>query len=88
VDELRKTIDYYSVEEESLVISQVLISGIGARIEGFSDYISKSLGIDVKLGDPFKNLNISKVDIAGADISKDAPIFAVSVGLGLRGIEA
>jgi type IV pilus assembly protein PilM len=88
VDELRKTIDYYSVEEESLVISQVLISGIGARIEGFCDYISKSLGIDVKLGEPFKNLNTSKVDIAGADLVKDAPIFAVSAGLGLRGIEA
>jgi len=87
VDELRKTIDYYSVEEESLVISNIIISGIGARISDLDDYISKSLDIGVKSGDPFKNLNTVKAEISGADLKKDASIFAISTGLGLRGIE-
>ena len=88
VYELRKIIDYYSVEEESVVISHILISGIGTRVVGLGEYLAKSLGTDVKSGDPFKNLNTSKVDVNGFDIVKDAPTFAVSVGLGLRGMEA
>lgn len=84
VIEIRRSIDYFRLQQRDVEIDQVIISGGGARMANMEDYLTRELGIRVKKGNP---LSLVNTDNIGTDFIEDAPILAVSTGLALREVD-
>ena len=63
-------------------ISKVLLIGGGALLHGIADIATKSLEMEVKLGDPFKRLE-APVFLEPA-LREAGPTFAVAIGVALK----
>lgn len=84
VMEIRRSIDYYRLQQREAEIDQIIIAGGGARLTNCEDYLTRELGIRVKKGDPLSL--VDSRDISEA-LTEAAPILAVSLGLGLREVD-
>ncbi len=82
VDEISSSLELYrstSYEE----IHEVVLSGGGALVRGFSQQLSEVIGLEVSLADPFRNLKLpGRFD--RTFIEEVGPIAAVAVGLAMR----
>ena len=85
VSEIARSIEYYQSTGYMEEIHEVVLSGGGALIEGFADMLAQSVGLEVRLADPFKNINVpGKFDITYLD--EVGPVAAVAVGLAFRSV--
>jgi len=82
VSEISRSIDYFksSGREE---IKEIALSGGGALIKDFPALLSERVGVDVKIVDPFTNIEIPD-DFDKGYLKKIGPIASVAVGLALR----
>jgi len=88
VAEIKKHIEYYEIQtkENGLVdtkgsAKKVLLYGGGVLLPGLPDFLSKSLKVEVKKGDPLVNFPNKNRKV----FSKRKPLsFAVAIGLALR----
>ncbi len=81
--ELQRSFDYYQAKYREGSVSELVISGGGALIQGLDAYFSDTLGMEVTIDNPFKKLYFAnKAD--EEEYSRIAPKFAVAVGLALR----
>jgi type IV pilus assembly protein PilM len=78
--ELVSSLRFYQSRPESLPIGEVLLSGGGARLEGFDRELQSLLGAPVRLADPFAGVVLGK-KLAPPD---DAASLAIAVGLGIE----
>lgn len=85
VNETKSTLDFYSeMSKESAEIERIILCGGGANLRGLIPYLSKRLGKEVDLGNPWVNLNLGK---SLPIINKENSVrYATVVGLALRGI--
>ena len=74
---------FYQTEEKK--IQKIIIAGGAALIPGLGPYFSNSLKIPVEIADPFSN--IFYPPILENQLKKMGSLYAVAVGVGLRGIE-
>ena len=65
-------------------ISKIYITGGGAGMAGFSDYIVKRFGVEVLVGNPF--VRIEYPAFFQPVLKEISPSFATAVGLALRGL--
>ncbi|KKL49104.1 hypothetical protein LCGC14_2318880 [marine sediment metagenome] len=81
--EISRSIEYYQSTGYMEEIHEVVLSGGGAMIPGFSDLLAQSVGLEVTHSDPFRNINIpSKFDVTY--IEEMGPIATVAMGLAIR----
>lgn len=81
-DEIKKAIHFYQSEERGEVPQSIIISGGSAGMPEAVSSLTKLLGIEVVVGNPF-----SKVEVAPQAVqtlSGYAPLYAVAVGLAMR----
>ncbi len=81
VPEVRISFDYFTTEK-NLMISKLYITGGGALLEGFAEYLAKNLEIPVEIWNPLARLKTS------SSITLDpiqATRFSVALGLALYG---
>lgn len=82
--EVRRTLEYYQVQNRNLNIAQVYITGGGAKTEGLAEQLAKILELPVHLHDPLAGIEIpasfNKQYLRGI-----GPQMAVAVGLAMRG---
>ena len=85
VNETSSTLDFYSeMSKENAEIEKVILCGGGANLRGLIPYLTKKLGKEVELGDPWVNLKLGNTLPI---INKENSVrYATVVGLALRGI--
>lgn len=82
VDEIKKAINYFQTEEKGEAPSAVIIAGGTSGMPQMITDLSKMLGMEVLVGNPFSKV---QVDAETAKrLAPYAPLYAVSVGLALR----
>lgn len=82
VDEIKKAVTYYQTEEKGEAPSAVIISGGTSGMPQIISVLSKLLGMEVLIGNPFSRV---RVDAETAKrLAPYAPLYAVSVGLAMR----
>lgn len=84
--EILRTIDYYRVQNRSVSILQVYLTGGGARTDQVPDLLARALELPVFVHDPLENMEISP-SFNQKYLRGVSPRMAVAVGLALRGIE-
>ncbi len=66
-------------------IGMVILSGEGARTPGLTEAITKNLGVEIQVGEPFSD--IDKGGKTAIDLEKKAVDFSVACGLAARGLK-
>jgi type IV pilus assembly protein PilM len=83
-EEIRKAMALF-LEEHSKPIDVLVLSGGGAHLPGLAEELTKLLGVEVQVIQPFLKIDTSKISLP-INISTDACRFTLAVGLSLRGI--
>jgi type IV pilus assembly protein PilM len=81
-DEIKKAIHYYQSEEKGESPSSIILSGGSAGMPEIASALTKLVGFEVVIGNPFSNVNIDPAAVQY--ISGYAPFYSVSVGLAMR----
>ena len=84
--EIERSVDYFRSTFGAETIKQILLSGGGALIPGISADLSRRLGIETEIINPFKKITFDKSFRDREAAEQIGPIAAVSVGLALRKI--
>lgn len=82
-DEIRRSIDFYLNQGETLEISQLLLAGVGAGIGQIDEFFNEKLSYVTLLMDPIANLSLQVSDELPLD---KRPGLGTVIGLGLRGV--
>ncbi|MEN9215369.1 MAG: pilus assembly protein PilM, partial [Gloeomargarita sp. DG_1_6_bins_138] len=80
-DELRRSIDFYRDQPESVEVVQILLAGPGAAMGNLDEYMSNRLGIAASCIDPVRTLNL-EVDQEIPQAQRSS--LGVVLGLALR----
>lgn len=83
-DEIRKGMNYYA-EERGEKIGLLVLSGGGANLPGLAEELTRQLGIEVQVIQPFLKIDSSKVN-APIDLGAEGCRFSLAIGLSLRGM--
>jgi len=83
IAEVTRSFEYYRSTTVQEDINEVILSGGGALVKDFPRLFEKQVGIETKLVEPFRNIEIAK-RLDSAYLEEMAPIAAVATGLALR----
>lgn len=84
--EVRRTLEYYQVQNRNVSISKVYITGGGAKLESLPERLAHILELPVFLHDPLAGMEMSS-SFNRQYVRGVGPQMSVAVGLALRGIE-
>jgi type IV pilus assembly protein PilM len=84
VNEIKKAIAFYQSKNPNDQVKRVVLSGGTARMPGLLIFLANALGIEAQVGDPW--FNIKKDPSIESQLSEDAPMYSVAVGLALKEI--
>lgn len=84
--EVRRTLEYYQVQNRNVSISRVFITGGGAKTEGLTDKLAQILEMPVVLHDPLAAMELS-ASFNRQYLRGVGPQMSVAVGLAMRGFE-
>ncbi len=82
-NELKKTFDFFATTTGEGPIDEIVLSGGGALTPELPDVLGKKLGAQVSVMNPFRNVYV-KEGSESEEVTREAPSFAVAVGLALR----
>lgn len=80
--EAKKVLGAYESKGQVDPIKRVVLSGGGSLIPGLVQYFVSSFGLEVQLGNPFHNVDLT--DVSKTIIGQSAPVFTVAVGLAMK----
>jgi len=80
-DEIKKAIFYYQSEEKGEMPSSVILSGGSSGMPEVVTYLSKILGLEIVVGDPFAKVSLSTD--AQKILAPYAPLYSIAVGLAM-----
>lgn len=81
--EIKRSLEFYRDQPTATgEISQMVVVGGTARMPEFLAYLSSEFGLEVKIGDPWANVNYSAS--LKDQLTEIAPSFSVTVGLAMR----
>lgn len=83
-EDIQRTLDYYYNNAGGERCSRIFLSGGMSLVGGMDTTIQRRSGIPVELLNPFRRIRIGGKGIDPLMIEREAPLFAVAVGLGLR----
>ncbi|MCL4339321.1 pilus assembly protein PilM [Patescibacteria group bacterium] len=84
-EEIEKTAAYFKEQFPHEEIKTVVACGGGAKLPGLVLHLTRELGIDSQINNPFINLSVDP-NILPA-LTPDAPIYTTAVGLALKELE-
>lgn len=82
VDEIKRVLKYYGDHgsEKSAPVGAVVLAGGTSSMPGLADYLRAELGLDIRVSDPWKNLQAKRIQA----VSKhEAPMYTTAIGLAL-----
>jgi len=80
-DEIKKAIFYYQSEEKGEMPSSVILSGGSSGMPEVVTYLSKILGLEIVVGNPFAKVSLSTD--AQKILAPYAPLYSIAVGLAM-----
>jgi type IV pilus assembly protein PilM len=80
--EIKKAISFYQSEQKGESPTSIVLSGGTSGMPDATGYLTKSLGIEVVIGNPFLKVQVDPQ--TAKSLSSYAPLYAISVGLALR----
>lgn len=83
--EIEKNIAYFKEQYPKDEITNLTVCGGGAKLPGLILALTKNLGLDSQISNPFINLTVDPNILPS--LSPDAPIYTQAVGLALKDIE-
>lgn len=83
IDEIRKAVQFYQGEEKGEVPQSLILSGGTAGMPDIVSSLSKELGMEVVIGNPFSKVSVDPE--AAKSLSGYAPLYSIAVGLAMRG---
>jgi len=87
IGELRRSIDYYLTQRPGVKsVQSVILSGNGVKVGNLVAHIEQGLQLKVEIGNPLKKVKIGP-KLSEDTIKSDEYGMALSLGLGLRGLE-
>ena len=78
--ELVSSLQFYQARPGSLDIGEILLSGGGAQLTGFSAELERLVGVPVRVGDPFAHVQLGKK----VSLPAESGSLAVAIGLGIE----
>lgn len=81
--EIKKAIHYYQLNIKGESPTSVVISGGSAGLPGAATALTNLLGMEVTIGTPFSKIKVDPEAAQG--LANYAPLYAVAVGLAMRG---
>ena len=85
VSEVAGSLDFHLAQGSGAELRRVILSGGGARLHAFRRVLEDQLGVPVVDGDPFAQLDVSKVNVDPDEALRARDLFTVAVGLALAG---
>lgn len=86
VAEIQRSIDYFRLQFRGQEVTKVVVTGGGSKLRHFSSFLERQLKIPVALGNPLAKLKIDSKQFERTEITENAGIFAIAIGLALRGL--
>jgi type IV pilus assembly protein PilM len=83
-EEIRKAMALFT-EEHGRPVELLVLSGGSANLPGLAEELTKLLGIEVQVIQPFIKIDTTKIQLP-ININTDGGRFSLAVGLSLRGI--
>lgn len=83
-DELRKAMTLFSEDVGGRPVELLILSGGGANLPGMAEELTKILGVEVQVAQPFVNIDITKIQVP-FNLNVEGCRFSLAVGLSLRG---
>jgi type IV pilus assembly protein PilM len=82
VDEIKRVLKYYADKQgdKQAPVGAMVLAGGSASMPGLVDYLKAELGIEIRVGDPWKNLKIGHL---AAVTAHEAPMYTTAIGLAL-----
>lgn len=85
VSEIKKAIKYHKDRSQSQgEIRQIILSGGSSLMPGMMEYLSKGLGLQIVVGNPWRKLDLKKLASPGKG---QQAMYATAIGLALLGVE-
>lgn len=84
VNEIKRSIDYYSGRSSGGAVDEVLICGGSSGLRGLAPYLAAQLGIVTRIADPFANATLTAKNYSAEYLQQTSPSFVVAVGLAAR----
>lgn len=82
VTEVKRALAFYQEQNPSSSVKRVVLCGGSAKLPGVVVYLAETLGLEVQIGDPW--VKVSMDEKTREKLTKEAPTYAVSVGLAMR----
>lgn len=80
--EVRRGVEFYKNKTLAAAPVDYILNGDGALLPGLTEYVSKSLGVNVAIATPWNSM---KIDNKFKDIiAKSGPSYSVAIGLALK----
>ncbi len=83
-DEIRRSLDYYMSQEQSMPVSKLLLSGGGAMMPNLESYLSQIFPFPVVMGNPLQRITQNKSGLSDEEMQVLAPRLAIAIGLSLE----
>lgn len=83
-DEIRRAIHYYQADEAGVSPNSVILAGGTAGMPEIINVLTRQLGLEVIIGNPFQNVSVDK-EIAQS-LSNYSPLYSIAVGLAMRDV--
>lgn len=87
IKEVVRSFEYFTSNREGFPVQKVVLSGGGCLVKNIDNLLSEELGVPVGKMNPFVNISYQKKGFQNL-LPSFSPLFAIPVGLGLRGISA
>ncbi len=81
-EEIKKAMHFYQSEEKGELPSSIILSGGSAAMPEAASSLTKLLGIEVIVGNPFTKVEVAPEAVQA--LSGFAPLYSISVGLAMR----
>lgn len=90
--EVRRSVDYCNAQARvrnggHSSITRIVLTGGGSNLDGLSEYLEASLGLEVIIGDPLVNVAFSGNSHLAEDLAAYGTSLAVAIGLAHRGVD-
>ncbi len=82
--EVRRSLDYYRGRAGDAHINEILLVGGTAKLKNLDKFLEMELGIPTRVADALHNVQITAKSVSAQYAQDLAPVFPISVGLGLR----
>jgi len=84
-DEVRKAMALFAEDSSGKRVELLVLSGGGANLPGVAEELTKKLGVEVQVAQPFINIDVSQIN-SQFNLNTEGCRFSLAVGLSLRGL--